>query len=32
MAAAEAFGRLGSGLDHPTLPIQRSLAHADRAA
>jgi hypothetical protein len=32
MAAAEAFGRLGSGPDHPTLPIQRSLALADLAA
>ncbi|HXZ71319.1 MAG TPA: hypothetical protein VEH31_10700 [Streptosporangiaceae bacterium] len=32
MAAAEAFSRLGSGPDHPTLPIQRSLAHAGRAA
>jgi hypothetical protein len=33
MAAAEAFGRLGPGPDHPTLPIQRcSLARAGRAA
>ena len=32
MMAAEAFGRLGPGPDHPTLPIQRSLAGASRAA
>jgi hypothetical protein len=32
MVAAEAFGRLGPGPDHPTLPIQRSLARAGLAA
>jgi hypothetical protein len=30
--AAEAFGRLGAGPDHPTLPIQRPLARAGLAA
>jgi hypothetical protein len=32
MVAAEAFGRLGPGPDHPTMPIQRSLAGFGRAA
>jgi hypothetical protein len=32
LAAAEAFGAVGPGSDHPTLPIQRSLADVGRAA
>jgi hypothetical protein len=32
VVAAEAFSGLGPGLDHPTLPIQRSLAGVGRAA
>jgi len=32
MVAAETFGRLGPGPDHPTMPIQRSLAGIAHAA